>query len=95
MDARRARSRHEAELMGLPGVTGVGTGRDEQTGEEVVVVFVTRDTPRDRLAKPDLIRCPALLSGPSGSPAGPGRTYRGSGRRARRGAAPGGARRWG
>ncbi|MEU9559564.1 hypothetical protein [Streptomyces fumanus] len=55
MDARRARSRHEAELMGLPRVTGVGTGRDEQTGEEVVVVFVTRDTPHDRLAEPDLV----------------------------------------
>jgi len=28
--------------MALPDVTGVGTGRDEQTGADVVVLYVTR-----------------------------------------------------
>nr|WP_223189703.1 hypothetical protein [Streptomyces sp. TRM68416] len=36
-------------------VTGVGTGRDEHTGEDVIVVFVTRKVPRDRLREEDVV----------------------------------------
>ncbi|MEU9393417.1 hypothetical protein AB0D86_25885 [Streptomyces sp. NPDC048324] len=55
MDARRARSLHEGRLMGLPNVKGVGTGRDEATGRDVIVVFVTRKVPRDRLRDEDVV----------------------------------------
>lgn len=55
MDAHRARSLHEGRLMGLPNVTGVGTGRDEVTGCDVIVVFVTRKVPRDRLRDEDVV----------------------------------------
>jgi hypothetical protein len=41
--------------MGLPNVTGVGTGRDEVTGRDVIVVFVTRKVPRDRLRDEDVV----------------------------------------
>ncbi|MEU5889823.1 MULTISPECIES: hypothetical protein [unclassified Streptomyces] len=55
MDAHRARSLHEGRLMSLPHVTGVGTGKDEHTGEDVIIVFVTRKVPRDRLRNEDVI----------------------------------------
>ena len=55
MDARRARSLHEGRLLGLPNVTGVGTGKDETTGRDVIVVFVTRKVPRDRLREEDVV----------------------------------------
>ncbi|WP_225320804.1 MULTISPECIES: hypothetical protein [Streptomyces] len=55
MDARRARSLHEGRLMSLPHVTGVGTGRDERTGQDVIIVFVTRKVPRDRLRDEDVV----------------------------------------
>jgi len=41
--------------MGLPNVTGVGTGRDVVTGRDVIVVFVTRKVPRDRLRDEDVV----------------------------------------
>ena len=41
--------------MGLPNVTGVGTGKDETTGRDVIVVFVTRKVPRDRLREEDVV----------------------------------------
>jgi hypothetical protein len=41
--------------MGLPHVTGVGTGKDEHTGEDVIIVFVTRKVPRDRLRDEDVV----------------------------------------
>lgn len=55
MDAPRARSLHEGRLMSLPHVTGVGTGKDEHTGADVIVVFVTRKVPRDRLRDEDVV----------------------------------------
>lgn len=41
--------------MGLPNVTGVGTGKDEATGRDVIIVFVTRKVPRDRLRDEDVV----------------------------------------
>jgi hypothetical protein len=55
VDIHRARSLHEGRLMSLPHVTGVGTGKDEHTGEDVLIVFVTRKVPRDRLRTEDVI----------------------------------------
>lgn len=55
MDARQARDLHESRLLQLANVTGVGTGRDEHTGENVIVVFVTRTVPRDRLRSADVV----------------------------------------
>lgn len=47
--------------MGLPNVTGVGTGKDEATGRDVIIVLVTRKVPRDRLRDEDVV--PAELEG--------------------------------
>ncbi|GAA2620295.1 hypothetical protein [Streptomyces vastus] len=55
MDARQARRLHEERLMGLAHVTGVGIGRDEDSGEDVIVVFVTHEVPRDHLRPEDVI----------------------------------------
>ncbi|NGO80959.1 hypothetical protein G6045_35665 [Streptomyces sp. YC504] len=41
--------------MMLAHVTGVGIGRDEHSGEDVIVVFVTRKVPRDLLPDDDLV----------------------------------------
>ncbi|MFF5003015.1 hypothetical protein ACFY3G_09335 [Streptomyces phaeochromogenes] len=41
--------------MALANVTGVGSGRDEESGEDVIVVFVTRKVPRDRLRPEDVV----------------------------------------
>ncbi|MFG2499675.1 hypothetical protein ACGFSB_15860 [Streptomyces sp. NPDC048441] len=61
MDAQQARSLHEDRLMKLANVTGVGIGKDEHSGADVIVVFVTRTVPRDRLRDEDVI--PDLLEG--------------------------------
>ncbi|MDQ0778075.1 hypothetical protein QF026_006541 [Streptomyces aurantiacus] len=55
MDARQARRLHEERLMALANVSGVGTGRDEDSGEEVIVVFVTRKLPREGLRPEDVV----------------------------------------
>jgi len=55
VDARQARRLHEDRLMGLAHVTGVGIGQDESSGEDVIVVFVTHEVPRDRLRPEDVI----------------------------------------
>ncbi|GAA2289249.1 hypothetical protein OKJ48_39705 [Streptomyces kunmingensis] len=55
MDARQARDLHEGRLLKLAHVTGVGTGRDEHSGADVIVVFVTRKVPRDRLGAHDVV----------------------------------------
>ncbi|MDJ0461776.1 hypothetical protein [Streptomyces sp. H27-C3] len=55
MDARQARDLHESRLMQLANVTGVGTGRDEHSGVDMIVVFVTRKVPRDRLRTEDVV----------------------------------------
>ncbi|GAA1368837.1 hypothetical protein [Streptomyces beijiangensis] len=55
MDAKQVRSLHESRLLQLANVTGVGIGRDEHSGEDVIVVFVTRTVPRDRLRQEDVV----------------------------------------
>jgi hypothetical protein len=54
-----ARSRHEAELLSLPNVTGVGIG--ERAGKPVIKVFVTRKVPASQLAPDE--RVPGMLEG--------------------------------
>ncbi|MGW0907700.1 hypothetical protein [Streptomyces sp. NPDC002853] len=61
MDASQARSLHEDRLMKLANVTGVGIGKDDSSGADVIVVFVTRKVPRDRLRDEDVV--PAVLEG--------------------------------
>ncbi|WP_237773177.1 MULTISPECIES: hypothetical protein [Streptomyces] len=61
MDAQQARSLHEGRLMKLANVTGVGTGKDEHSGQDVIVVFVTHRVPRDRLRDEDVV--PDTLEG--------------------------------
>ncbi|MGW7071265.1 hypothetical protein ACWGII_33700 [Streptomyces sp. NPDC054855] len=61
MDASQARNLHEGPLMKLANVTGVGIGKDDSSGADVIVVFVTRKVPRDRLRDEDVI--PAVLEG--------------------------------
>ncbi|WP_353941825.1 hypothetical protein ABII15_09400 [Streptomyces sp. HUAS MG91] len=41
--------------MKLANVTGVGIGRDEHSGTDVIVVFVTRKVPPDRLPADDVV----------------------------------------
>ncbi|WP_330303701.1 MULTISPECIES: hypothetical protein [unclassified Streptomyces] len=55
MDAKRVRRLHEGRLMKLAHVSGVGTGRDEHSGQDVIIVFVTRKVPRDRLLEKDVV----------------------------------------
>jgi|GraSoiStandDraft_16_1057320.scaffolds.fasta_scaffold1019279_2 hypothetical protein len=55
MDAQRVRRLHEGRLMKLANVSGVGTGRDEHSGQDVIIVFVTRKVPRDRLRQEDVV----------------------------------------
>ncbi|MDG4864831.1 hypothetical protein P8605_42450 [Streptomyces sp. T-3] len=55
MEAHEARALHESRLMKLANVTGVGTGKDEHSGEDVVIVFVTRKVPRVRLRSEDVV----------------------------------------
>ncbi|MFJ2772898.1 hypothetical protein [Streptomyces sp. NPDC087300] len=47
--------------MKLANVTGVGIGRDDHSGQDVIVVFVTHRVPRDRLRDEDVI--PDVLEG--------------------------------
>lgn len=61
MDAQQARSLHEDRLMKLANVTGVGIGKDDGSGADVIVVFVTRKVPRDRLRDEDVV--PEVLEG--------------------------------
>jgi len=55
VDARRARSLHEDRLLQLANVTGVGIGKDAHSGADVIIVFVTRKVPRDRLRDEDVV----------------------------------------
>jgi hypothetical protein len=55
VDARQARDLHESRLLRLANVTGVGTGKDEHSGADVIVVFVTRKVPRGRLGAQDVV----------------------------------------
>ncbi len=44
---------HEAELLRLPNVTGVGVG--ERDGEQVLIVFVREKVPASELAPGDVV----------------------------------------
>jgi hypothetical protein len=55
MDAKRVSRLHEDRLLKLANVSGVGTGRDEHSGQDVIIVFVTRKVPRDRLLQEDVV----------------------------------------
>ncbi|MEU6389836.1 hypothetical protein [Streptomyces sp. NPDC046939] len=55
MDARQARDLHADRLLQLANVNGVATGKDEHSGADVIVVFVVRKVPRDRLRAHDVI----------------------------------------
>lgn len=54
-----AKARHEAELLALPNVTGVGIG--ERDGQPVIKVFVTEKVAESELAPEE--RVPASLEG--------------------------------
>jgi hypothetical protein len=54
-----AKTRHEAELLALPNVTGVGIG--ERAGKPVIKVFVTEKVPESQLAPEN--RVPRSLDG--------------------------------
>lgn len=54
-----AKARHEAELLALPNVTGVGVG--ERDGQPVIKVFVTKKVPESELAPEE--RVPRSLDG--------------------------------
>ena len=53
------KTRHEAELLALPNVTGVGIG--ERAGKPVIKVFVTEKVPVSGLTREQ--RIPTLLDG--------------------------------
>jgi len=53
------KARHEADLLALPNVTGVGIG--ERNGEPVIKVLVTEKLPETDLAPEE--RVPASLDG--------------------------------
>ncbi|HVG28966.1 MAG TPA: hypothetical protein VM864_04525 [Pyrinomonadaceae bacterium] len=54
--ATRALRDHEAELMSLPGVLGVGVGQGSKNKTEaVIVVYVNRDDPKASLGVPKLV----------------------------------------
>jgi len=59
-DIGSIRRRHENALLALENVVGVGTGRDE-TGSEVIDVYVQRKVPRQELDPAETI--PGVLDG--------------------------------
>ena len=56
---QEAKDRHEAELLALPNVTGVGVG--ERGGKPVIKVFVTQKVPESALGANELV--PEQLDG--------------------------------
>jgi hypothetical protein len=56
---QEAKDRHEAELLGLPNVTGIGIG--ERRGRPVIKVFVTQKVPESALGPNELV--PEQLDG--------------------------------
>jgi hypothetical protein len=56
---QEAKDRHEAELLALPNVTGVGVG--ERGGWPVIKVFVTQKIPESALGANELV--PEQLDG--------------------------------
>lgn len=60
-EAQQARERHEAWLMSLPNVNGISLEEDPATKLAVIVVFVARKVPRERLGPGETI--PAEIDG--------------------------------
>ncbi len=63
--AAEVKSRHEARLLGMPGVVGVGLGTSD--GGPVIRVYVSKDTPRVRKALPESLEdvpVEIIVSGP-------------------------------
>jgi hypothetical protein len=56
---QEAKDRHEAELLALPNVTGIGIG--ERGGRPVIKVFVTQKVPESALRPNELV--PEQLDG--------------------------------
>jgi hypothetical protein len=54
-DAEWARNKHEPALLKLPHVLGVGVGRDDETGQDTIVVFVDRKIPSRDLRAEEVI----------------------------------------
>jgi hypothetical protein len=52
---QQIRERHEARLMSLPNVNGVGLDSDLVTKSPVIVVFVTRRVAREQLSADEVI----------------------------------------
>jgi hypothetical protein len=59
IEIAETKARHEAELLALPNVTGVGIG--ERAGRPVIKVFVTEKVPESMLAPAE--RVPTSLDG--------------------------------
>jgi hypothetical protein len=59
MDIESVRTQHEAQLMQLPNVTGVGLG--EKEGKPILVVFVTHKVPKSKLQPQEIV--PKLIEG--------------------------------
>jgi hypothetical protein len=53
MNIEAALKKHEAVLMRLPNVSGMGLG--EKNGKEVIIVFVKKKAPESQLEKSDII----------------------------------------
>ena len=53
MSIEEVRQQREAQLMGLPNVTGIGIG--EKAGCEVIKVFVTHKVPESELRPKEVI----------------------------------------
>jgi hypothetical protein len=65
--ARSVKDAHSDELLALPGVSGVGTERDEETGEIVLAVHYDPahpDVPAQLPQRLDGVRLKAVPSGP-------------------------------
>lgn len=63
--ARRAKTAHEAKLLAMPNVVGVGVGLvrrgGKKTGEVGIIVMVNKKVPSAQLSEADLI--PRILDG--------------------------------
>ncbi len=63
--AAEVKARHEARLLGVPGVVGVAIG--QSGGKAVIRVFVSKDTPRLRKAVHEVVEevpVEIVVSGP-------------------------------
>jgi hypothetical protein len=54
-EAQQAKAAHEDALMSLPHVVGVGTGRNDETSTDIVIVWVDRKVPLSELNDEEVI----------------------------------------